>query len=113
MHRQQVLKCHLSDRFVAACGRLWQISEKNCHAGIPVFMRLSAKRGRCGNFFQVLKISKKNQNNKPTSKKTATAATVSKKFSIYAGLGVADSSIKTATKLSPTCHIKEMENNNE
>lgn len=69
MHRQQVLKCHLSDRFVAACGRLWQISEKNCHAGIPVFMRLSAKRGRCGNFFQVPKISKKNQNNKPTSKK--------------------------------------------
>ena len=59
MHRQQVLKCHLSDRFVAACGRLWQISEKNCHAGISVFMRLSAKRGRCGNFFQVLKISKK------------------------------------------------------
>ena len=47
-----------------------------------------------------LKISK----SKINFKKTATAATVSKKFSIYAGLGVADTSTKPATKLPPTCH---------
>lgn len=28
MHRQQVLKCRLSDRFVTACDRLCQISKK-------------------------------------------------------------------------------------
>ncbi len=42
-----------------------------------------------------LKISK----SKINFKKTATAATVSKKFSIYAGLGVADASTKPATNL--------------
>ena len=52
-----------------------------------------------------LKISK----SKINFKKTATAATVSKKFSIYAGLSVTGFILK----LSPTCHIKERENNNE
>lgn len=33
MHRQQVLKYRLGDRFVTACDRLCQISKKSCHAG--------------------------------------------------------------------------------
>lgn len=46
MHRQQVLKCHLSDRFVAACGRLWQISEKNCHGVKKVQYLYGFRRGK-------------------------------------------------------------------
>lgn len=64
MHRQQVLKYHLSDRFVTACVRF----QKKLSRCKPVFMRVSAKCDRCDSFFQVLKIFRKNQNNKQNSK---------------------------------------------
>ena len=67
MHRQQVLKCRLSDRFVTACDRLCQISKKSCHAGSQCLCGFERDR-----FY-----------------------------------------FKTVTKLSPTCHITEMEDNYE
>ena len=83
MHRQQVLKCRLGDRLVTGSDRF---EEKTVTQKSQCLCGFQQGGDRGDSFFQVLKIFRKNQNNKQNSKKPDTSDTDIKKSSIYAGL---------------------------
>ena len=76
MHRQQVLKYHLGDRLVTGSDRF---EEKTVTQKSQCLCGFQQGGDRGDSFFQVLKISKKNQNNKPTQKNLTPLSPIVKK----------------------------------
>ena len=76
MHRQQVLKYHLGDRLVTGSDRF---EEKTVTQKSQCLCGFQQGGDRNDSFFQVLKIFRKNQNNKPTSKNLTPLSPIVKK----------------------------------